>query len=142
MTPEYDPRYLAGVLFFNRRDYFEAHEAWESIWLDHAGPEKKFYQALIQAAVALYHFGNGNVGGARKLYHSSRNYMAAYDSPYLGVDTAMFWRQMEQCFATLLASPQPDRSIELDVELAPTLTLEPPPAEWPRPEDYVEEEES
>src|SRR5262245_57419384 len=56
----YDPRYLAGVLFFNRRDFFEAHEVWEDLWQECTGPERKFVQALIQAAVALYHFGNGN----------------------------------------------------------------------------------
>jgi predicted metal-dependent hydrolase len=141
-TPAYDPRYLAGVLFFNRQDFFEAHEAWESIWLAEAGPEKKFYQALIQAAVALYHFGNGNVRGARKLYHSSRNYMEAYGSPYLGLDTASFWRQMERCFAALLASEEPDRSIELDEELIPTIALDPEPEAWPRAEDYVEEDDN
>src|SRR4051794_6508369 len=46
----YDPRYLAGILFFNRGDFFEAHEAWESLWMDTAGPDKTFYQGLIQAA--------------------------------------------------------------------------------------------
>src|SRR5947209_4264322 len=38
---EYDPRYLGGILFFNMRDFFEAHEVWESIWLDCAGPERR-----------------------------------------------------------------------------------------------------
>jgi predicted metal-dependent hydrolase len=75
---QYDPRYLAGVVLFNRGDFFEAHEVWESIWME-AGPDKKFYQGLIQAAVALCHFCNGNGRGAVKLFKSSRDYMSRYD---------------------------------------------------------------
>jgi predicted metal-dependent hydrolase len=138
LTPEYDLRYLAGIVLFNRADFFEAHEVWEDLWMDTAGPDKRFYQALIQAAVGLLHFGNGNVRGAIKLYHSSRAYMERYPSPHLGLDTASFWRQMEQCFATLLADPNPDRRIELDMALVPHIDLTPPPESWPEPK--VEEE--
>jgi predicted metal-dependent hydrolase len=52
-SPSYDPRYLAGVVLFNRGDFFEAHEAWEDVWVDCAGEERVFYQGLIQAAVGL-----------------------------------------------------------------------------------------
>ena len=37
-----------------------------------------FYKGLIQAAVALHHFGNGNIRGARKVYRSSRGYLEPY----------------------------------------------------------------
>ncbi len=71
----YDPLYLGGIKHFNECDFFEAHEVWEELWTDYRGESRKFYQGLIQAAVALYHFGNGNIRGARKLYHSSRDYL-------------------------------------------------------------------
>ena len=48
----YDPRYLAGIVLFNRGDFFEAHEVWEQLWME-PGEDKKFFQGLIQAAVAL-----------------------------------------------------------------------------------------
>ena len=64
-SAEYDPRYLLGIVHFNRGDYFEAHEVWEDLWHDTAGPDRRFYQGLIQAAVAVYHAGNGNARGAR-----------------------------------------------------------------------------
>ncbi len=139
--PEYDPRYLAGVLFFNEHDYFEAHEVWESLWMDCAEPERRFYQALIQAAVALYHFGNGNLRGAIKLFHSSRNYMQPYGDEFLGLDAGEFWRQMERCFADVLAAPDPDRNLRPQDELLPTITLDPAPASWPNPDDFLEEED-
>jgi predicted metal-dependent hydrolase len=137
---DYDPRYLAGIVLFNRGDYFEAHEAWEALWMDTAGPDKPFYQGLIQAAVGLCHFCNGNVRGAVKLYHSSRAYMQRFASPHLGLDTEAFWKQMEKCFAALLAAPEPDRSIELEEDLVPVIELTPPPESWPDPAQYIEEE--
>jgi predicted metal-dependent hydrolase len=138
---DYDARYLAGILFFNEQDFFEAHEVWESIWLECTGPERRFYQGLIQAAVGLYHFGNGNVRGAAKLYHSSRKYMEAYPSPYLGLDIPVFWNQMERCFAELLASLDPNRSLRPDADLIPRITLDPPPTSWPDPLAFVDEDE-
>jgi predicted metal-dependent hydrolase len=136
-SPPYDPRYLAGIVLFNRGDYFEAHEVWEDLWMDTAGPDKPFYQGLIQAAVGLCHFCNGNVRGAVKLYHSSRDYMARYPSPHLGLDLAGFWQGMAGCFAELLASPDPSRSVTPDEALLPELRLEPPPAEWPDPAAFL-----
>jgi predicted metal-dependent hydrolase len=136
--PDYDPRYLAGILFFNRRDFFEAHEVWEDLWQECAGPERRFYQGLIQAAVALYHFGNRNVRGARKLYHSSRDYMSRFGASYLGLDVAALWDQMARCFADILDGAEPDQGAVLDPALIPVLGLDPPPVAWPDPADFVE----
>ena len=136
----YDPRYLAGVVLFNAGDWFEAHEVWEDLWAESHGDERRFYQGMIQAAVGLCHFSNGNLGGAAKLYRSSRDYMAPCGSPFLGLDTADFWRQMERCFAPLLGAQPPDRSVRPDPALVPAIVLDPPPAEWPDPEEYVHED--
>jgi hypothetical protein len=136
----YDPRYLAGIVLFNRGDFFEAHEVWESLWMDTAGEEKRFFQALIQAAVGLLHFCNGNIRGAVKLYRSSRNYMEKYGSPHLGLDHRVFWADMERCFAPLLGEIDPDQKIVPVEEDIPEIALDPPPTEWPDPAGFLEEE--
>jgi predicted metal-dependent hydrolase len=136
----YDPRYLAGIVLFNRGDFFEAHEVWESLWMETFTAEKKFYQALIQAAVGLCHFCNGNVRGAVKLYRSSRDYMQRYGSPHLGLDQTRFWQQMEQCFAPLLSTAEPTAGITPQEELIPTIELDPPPQAWPDPAAFLEDE--
>jgi predicted metal-dependent hydrolase len=138
---EYDARYLAGILFFNSRDFFEAHEVWESLWMHCAGPERRFYQSLIQAAVALYHFGYGNLRGALKLYHSSRRYMDAYGSQYLGLDVSQFWEQMQRCFAQALAAESPDSSLRPEETLIPVITIDPAPTAWPDPAAFASSEE-
>src|SRR5262249_41641139 len=122
---DYDPRYLAGVLLFNEGAYFEAHEVWEDLWAEAHGDERRFFQGLIQAAVGLCHFGNGNLGGAVKLYHSSRGYLARCPSPLLGLDLAAFETQMTDCFAPLLSEPTPDRSLRPDPERLPRIELNP-----------------
>ena len=140
-TPPYDPRYLAGIVLFNRGDFFEAHEVWEAIWMDNFGPEKKFYQGLIQAAVGLCHFCNGNVRGAHKLYHSSRDYFARYGPRFVGLDLVDFARQMEACFAELLSQSDPTRAVTINEDLIPTIVLDPPPDSWPDPEPFLHEDE-
>lgn len=136
----YDPRYLAGIVLFNQGDFFEAHEVWEGLWMETTGEEKKFIQALIQAAVGLCHFCNGNHKGALKLYRSSRAYMERYGSPYWGLDQNVFWSQMEQCFQPLLQSGETPRGLEPDEEAIPTITLHPAPADWPDPAAYLNED--
>jgi predicted metal-dependent hydrolase len=137
----YDPRYLGGILFFNARDFFEAHEVWESLWMESVGPERRFYQGLIQAAVGLFHFGNGNLRGALKLYQTSRAYMDGLASPYLGLDIEAFWHQMAACFGPLLADPNPDRHLRPDEALIPLITLSPAPQRWPDPAEFASDED-
>lgn len=138
----YDPRYLAGIQFFNAHDFFEAHEVWEDLWADTAGTDRRFYQALIQAAVALHHFGNGNHRGAIKLYRSSHAYMEPYPSPHLGLDIRQFWLDMENCFRGLLSEAEPERGLRPFEDLIPSLALSPPPSSWPDPEVFLREEEN
>jgi hypothetical protein len=135
----YDPRYLAGIVLFNQGDFFEAHEAWEALWMETTGEEKKFYQGLIQAAVGLCHFCNGNLRGAVKLYHSSRGYMTPYGPRYLGLDQERFWADMERCFAPLLQEAEPPKGTAPQEEDIPTIGLEPAPEEWPDVAEYLEE---
>jgi predicted metal-dependent hydrolase len=127
----YHPLYLTGIVLFNRGDWFEAHEAWEDLWHESGPPQRRFYQGLIQAAVGLCHYHNGNLRGAAKLYQSSRDYMEPYRPAYLGLNVAAFWDQMQTCFANVLAG----QAAELDDALVPTITLDPPPDHWPDPEE-------
>jgi predicted metal-dependent hydrolase len=125
----YDPLYLKGIEHFNVCDFFEAHEAWEELWTNYSGPSRKFFQGLIQVAVALHHFGNGNIRGSKKLYASSRAYLEPYRPKHLGLDLDKLFAEMERCFVEVHASQEEFPSIEIDPELIPEIHLDPPPAE-------------
>jgi predicted metal-dependent hydrolase len=116
-----DPRFLAGITCFNRRAFFEAHEVWEEIWREEQGPARRFYQGLIQLAVCLHHFGNGNTRGARKLCLSGCGYLQPYRPAYLGLDLERLLGDMEACCRELLARDEAIPRAQLDPSLIPTL---------------------
>jgi len=124
---DYAPLYLQGIEYFNECEFFEAHEAWEELWTEYRGPSRRFYQGLIQAAVALHHFGNGNIRGARKVYVSSRDYLEDYRPHHLGLDLEAFLAQYESCFADVMASEEEFPKIDINPETIPEIHLDPPP---------------
>jgi len=132
--PAYDPLYLQGIEYFNDCDFFEAHEAWEDLWTEYRGEARKYYQGLIQAAVALHHFGNGNLRGAKKVYLTSRGYLQEYPTLYEGLDLEAFLAQYQQCFDEILRfdeilqsdeelPPGSSKKAEIDPELIPEIHL-------------------
>jgi len=122
----YEPLYLSGIEKFNECDYYESHEVWEELWTDYRGPSRKFYQGLIQAAVALYHFGNGNIRGARKLHGSVHGYLESYAPYHLGLHIDRFLGAFDDCLKEVAASTEDYPTIELDPELLPEIHLDPP----------------
>jgi len=120
----HDPLYLAGIEHFNVCDFYEAHEVWEALWTEYRGSSRQFYQGLIQAAVGLFHFGNGNIRGAKKLYTSVKGYLQPYRPKHLGLDLEKFLSEFETCFAAVAASTEEFPEIEIDPELIPEIHLE------------------
>jgi len=127
-APNYDPLYLKGIKHFNECEFFEAHEAWEELWTEYRGEGRKYFQGLIQAAVALHHFGNGNLRGAKKVFFTSRGYLDSYAPSYEGLDLEKFLAEYEQCFSEVNSNHEPSPSIDLDAELIPEIHLDPAPA--------------
>ena len=125
-TEAYDPLYLQGIAYFNACEFFEAHEVWEELWKSYSGDLRLFYKGLIQAAVALHHFGNGNIRGARKVYRSSRAYLDAYRPVCEGLNLEQFLPQFDACFALVAVSEEEFPDIEVDPELIPEIALDPP----------------
>jgi predicted metal-dependent hydrolase len=124
MTAEYPAQYLEGLRLFNAEDFFESHEVLEELWSETQDERKKFYQGLIQAAVALLHFGNGNLGGAKKVYLSCRKYLEAYQPAYEGLDLSRFLDDLQFCFQELLDSTEACPSgIEIRDDRVPKITI-------------------
>ena len=126
-SEEYELLYLSGIEKFNECDYYESHEVWEELWTEYRGPSRKYYQGLIQAAVALYHFGNGNIRGARKLHKSVQGYLELFAPRHLGLDIQKFLMEFDLCLAEVAASTEDFPKIELNPDLLPEIHLDPPP---------------
>ena len=120
----YDPRYIEGIEHFNVCDFFEAHEVWEELWADYRGPSRKFYQGLIQVAVCLHHFGNGNTRGAKKLYLSAVGYLQEYRPKHLSLDLEKLFREFAVCLKPVLESPDEFPKVDIVPDLIPEIHLE------------------
>lgn len=124
MSDDYPAQYLEGVRLFNAEDFFESHEVLEDVWSECQDGNKKFYQGLIQAAVAIFHFGNGNLGGAKKVYLSSRKYLEAYRPECAGLDVTKFLDDLSFCFQELIDDQQNcPVGIELHDDRIPKIVL-------------------
>jgi predicted metal-dependent hydrolase len=66
-SSEKEAKFERGLRHFNAREFFEAHEVWEEVWLVEAEPEKTFLQGIIQIAAAFHHYRRGNSDGAETL---------------------------------------------------------------------------
>jgi len=58
------PELQKAIDEFNSGEWFECHETLEELWVGEQGELRDFYQGLLQIAVALYHWRNGNFKGA------------------------------------------------------------------------------
>jgi predicted metal-dependent hydrolase len=79
--------YLAYFYFFNRQQFYEAHDILESLWLgERKGPNNNFYKALIQLAGAFVHLQKGRVKPGGALFKLSRSYLEKYPTVHEGLD--------------------------------------------------------
>lgn len=90
-----------GVALFNDGRFWEAHEAWEGIWLAAEGDEKQFLQGLIQLAAAYHHVQRGtSPRGAVRLFEAALRRLAPFPPRHDGIDreeaVACASRQREQ----------------------------------------------
>ena len=62
-----DVLFHKGIEAFNNRQFYDAHEYWEELWLDYKLNDSNFIQGLIQLAVSYFHLFNQNLKGARSM---------------------------------------------------------------------------
>ena len=107
---------LLGIRQFNRQEWFECHETLEALWLKERGEVRDFYQGVIQIAIALHHWRNGNFGGSLSLLAGGTGYLLRVPSVCLWVDVAGLIAQVE-----LVGSALERLGKERMGELAPAL---------------------
>lgn len=77
---------LLGIRQFNNAEWFECHETFETLWLASDGELRDLYQGIIQLAIALHHWRNGNYNGAMRLLEGALVYLETVPSPCLWID--------------------------------------------------------
>jgi uncharacterized protein len=102
VTDELPEQYREGIRLFNEEEFFDCHDVLEELWSETVGPERKFLQGLIQASIALFHFGNENFGGAKKLYLSATKNLDFHGDEFMGIKLGEFLQDFRRCFQELL----------------------------------------
>src|SRR5206468_13126286 len=81
----YDRLYVQFIYYLNvARDYFECHEVMEELWLEEG--RDPLYKGLLQVAVGLYHYQNGNPNGSVKLLTGALQKLNGFADVELGLD--------------------------------------------------------
>ncbi len=83
--------YLHAVDLFNHRFYWEAHEAWESLWhaAGHRGLIADFLKGLIKLAAAGVKFREGNPVGVRRHLARSQELLGnVEETKFCGIELA------------------------------------------------------
>lgn len=96
------PEVVEGFDLFDRRCYFDAHEALEAAWKAEKGPIRDFYRGILQVAVAYYHIQRGNYRGARKMFLRCRPWLAPFPERCMGIDLAQFHRDFNAVEAAII----------------------------------------
>lgn len=97
--------YLYGIDLFNYGYFWEAHEAWEGLWVacGRRGPTATYLQALINLAATGFKARWGSARGMRanaettvRLFKSLASQLGSTKARYMGLDTRKLARYAEK----------------------------------------------
>lgn len=88
--------FARGIGFFNGARFFEAHEAWEDVWRAAPAEQKRFWQGLVQLAVAFHHHSTGNRVGMRSVLERGIRNLDGYPNDFCGIKLLSLKRSVEQ----------------------------------------------
>lgn len=79
-------QFWLGVEQFNQQEFYACHDTLEALWMEAVEPQKRFYQGILQIAVACYHLGNLNWRGAVVLLGEGIRRLRDYEPVYEEID--------------------------------------------------------
>lgn len=92
---------------FNRGEFYACHDTLEALWMEAVDPERRFYQGLLQTAVAYYHLQNGNRRGCMILLGEANRKLADFLPTYAGYNLQALW-EANQSLLQELSCLQPE----------------------------------
>lgn len=120
----WEREYHGYFVCFNRREYYEAHDVLEHLWLQRRGSEDDlFFKALIQLAGCFVHLKKGKVSPAGRLFRIARGYFSDYSPRFRGLEMG----ELDELIALWLERiEESGASFRLEEHLPPKLDPAPP----------------
>lgn len=107
MTPVAPPdEFWQGVEQFNHQEYYACHDTLEALWIEAVEPQKRFYQGVLQIAVACHHLLNLNWRGAVILLGEGLGRLKDYQPDYEGIDVTSLLMQSAELLQALQQAGQ------------------------------------
>lgn len=85
-----------GVRLFNQARFWEAHEAWEAVWLRHPEDGRFFIQGLIQLAAAYHQLRRRIHRGFLIHLRRAQERLALFPDLFLGIDVASLREEIRE----------------------------------------------
>ena len=109
-----------GLKYFNNKNYYDAHEEWEELWINYKLKDALLIQGLIQLAVGYFHITNSNIKGSLSLLNKSIPKLEKYLINERGIDITYILKQVSLTIADLNSITNTNK---FNWSLAPRLIL-------------------
>jgi predicted metal-dependent hydrolase len=90
-----------GLRCYDAGEYFTAHEAWETVWLEAQEPDKMFLQGLIQVTAAFHHLQRKNSLGTERLLHAALRRLELYPACFGGISVTVLCSDIREWIQAL-----------------------------------------
>ncbi len=111
---------LQAMRQFNAQEWFECHETLEDLWIGEEGEARSLFQGILQIAIALHHWRNGNYVGAVSLFNGGVKLLSQVPETCLWVDVTRLIADATR-MRVALEDLGKERMSELDSALIPRL---------------------
>ena len=94
--------YLKSAIdLFNNKKWYEAHDAFEDLWINLYGDERQIIQGILQVSVSQFHLNKGNFNGATILLGEGLGRIKTRKNNTLGIDLESFCECLEDLLIKL-----------------------------------------
>ena len=101
LTTDEDAQLERGIALFNSGKFWEAHEAWEEIWMNHPEDGRFFVQGLIQLAAAYHQLGKKVYRGVVIHLKQARERLKLFPSDFLGIEVPPILQVIDDSLAAI-----------------------------------------
>ena len=101
LTTDEDAQLERGIALFNSGKFWEAHEAWEEIWMNHPEDGRFFVQGLIQLAAAYHQLGKKVYRGVVIHLKQAQERLKLFPSDFLGVQVRPILQAIDDSLAVI-----------------------------------------
>jgi hypothetical protein len=115
--PDFVSHFRAGLDHFNAAEFWDAHESWETIWLEAESDVHRFLQGLIQLAAAYHHVKRGTYPGGLRLFDAALEKLSDFPKRWCGIDRTSVEEtagRHREWVATLLVQGATDKRLNPD----------------------------